>query len=72
MWPHLALAMAERIRVLDEQGLAGAVLYPTFAAGVEEALREDVPATTTTLHAFNRWLEDDRGYSYQDRIFVFQ
>jgi hypothetical protein len=60
----------ERIRVLDEQGLAGAVLYPTFAVGVEEALREDVAATMATLHAFNRWLEDDWGYSYQDRVFA--
>jgi predicted TIM-barrel fold metal-dependent hydrolase len=60
----------ERIKVLDEQGLAGAVLYPTLAVGLEEALRDDIPATMATLHAFNRWLEDDWGYSYQDRIFA--
>jgi predicted TIM-barrel fold metal-dependent hydrolase len=59
-----------RVRVLDGQGLAAAVLYPTFAVGVEEALRDDVPATMATLRAFNRWLEDDWGYSYRDRLFA--
>ncbi|ABW12118.1 amidohydrolase 2 [Parafrankia sp. EAN1pec] len=59
-----------RIARLDEQGLAGAVLYPTMGVGVEEALRDDVPATMASLHAFNRWLEDDWGYSYQDRLFA--
>jgi predicted TIM-barrel fold metal-dependent hydrolase len=59
-----------RLTVLDEQGLAGAVLFPTFGVGVEEALREDIPATMATLHAFNRWLEDDWGYSFRDRLFA--
>ena len=60
----------ERIKRLDEQGLAGAVMLPTMGVGLEEALREDIPAMVATLNAFNRWLEDDWGYSYQDRIFA--
>ncbi|CUU57971.1 Predicted metal-dependent hydrolase, TIM-barrel fold [Parafrankia irregularis] len=59
-----------RVSRLDEQGLAAAVLYPTLGVGVEEALREDVPATMASLHAFNRWLEDDWGYAYQNRLFA--
>jgi len=48
-----------RIRVMDEQGLEAALLFPTLGCGVEQALRFDIPATMATLRAFNRWLEDD-------------
>ena len=43
-------------------------MFPTLGCGVEQALRFDVPATMATLHAFNRWLDEDWGFSYQDRI----
>jgi len=57
-----------RLAKMDEQGLDAVVLFPTLGCGVEQALRFDVPATMASLTAFNRWLEDDWGYSYQDRI----
>ena len=38
------------------------------ACGIEQALRDDIPATMATLRAFNRWLDEDWGFSYQDRI----
>lgn len=60
---------AARIRILDEQGLAGCVLFPTQGVGLEEALREDPAALVATAHAFNEWLDDDWGFCYQDRIF---
>jgi len=59
-----------RVAVLDAQGLDGALLFPTFACGVEQGLRNDVPATMATLHAFNLWLEDDWGFAYEDRLFA--
>jgi predicted TIM-barrel fold metal-dependent hydrolase len=57
-----------RLAKMDEQGLDAAVLYPTLGCGVEQALIHDVPATMASLAAFNRWLEDDWGFSYRDRI----
>jgi predicted TIM-barrel fold metal-dependent hydrolase len=57
-----------RIQVMDEQGLGSALLFPTLGCGVEEALRNDIPATMASLSAFNRWLEDDWGFDYQGRI----
>jgi predicted TIM-barrel fold metal-dependent hydrolase len=57
-----------RIAKMDEQGLDAVLLYPTLGCGVEQALRYDVPATVASLGAFNRWLEDDWGLSYKDRI----
>jgi predicted TIM-barrel fold metal-dependent hydrolase len=57
-----------RVAVVEEQELDTVVLFPTLGCGVEEALRHDVDATMASLSAFNRWLEDDWGYSYRDRL----
>lgn len=59
-----------RVQVLDAQGLAGALLFPTLGVGVEQSLRNDPEATMHCLSAFNRWLEDDWGFDYQGRIFA--
>ena len=57
-----------RLAVMDEQGLEAVLMFPTLACGIEQALRDDIPATMATLRAFNRWLDEDWGFSYQDRI----
>src|SRR4051794_35544974 len=51
-----------RVAVAQQQGLGGALLFPTLGCGVEEALKSDVDATMASLAAFNRWLEDDWGF----------
>jgi predicted TIM-barrel fold metal-dependent hydrolase len=57
-----------RVSIAEEQGLDAALLFPTLGCGVEEALRNDVPATMASVSAFNRWLEDDWGFSYRGRL----
>ena len=37
---------------------------------MEESLADDPPALVAAFDAFNRWLEDDWGYAYQERIFA--
>ena len=59
---------ALRLPVLEEQGLSGVILLPTLACGVQEALKNDVPALMATQTAFNRWLEEDWTFNYQGRI----
>jgi predicted TIM-barrel fold metal-dependent hydrolase len=59
-----------RVRCMDEQGLEGAVLLPTFGVVVEHELRHDVALTYATLRAFNRWLEEEWGYGRDERIFA--
>jgi predicted TIM-barrel fold metal-dependent hydrolase len=59
-----------RIRVMDQQGLDGCFLFPTLGVGMEESLAADTPALVAAFGAFNRWLEDDWGYAYQERIFA--
>ncbi len=58
----------ERVRVMDEQGLGAALLFPTMGCGVEEALRGDIAATMASLTAFNSWLEEDWGFDHQGRL----
>jgi len=55
-----------RVRQLDEQGLEGALLFPTLGVGMQEALRKDVPALHAAFEAFNRWLDEDWGYDRGD------
>jgi predicted TIM-barrel fold metal-dependent hydrolase len=57
-----------RVTVAEEQGLDAVLLFPTLGCGVEEGLRNDVPATMASLSAFNRWLEDDWGFAYKGRL----
>lgn len=59
-----------RIRVMDSQGIDRCWMFPTLGMVYEEALRSDPEAVTLLFSAFNRWLADDWGFAYQDRIFA--
>ena len=55
-----------RIAVMDKQQLETVFMLPTFACGVEEALKHDIDATMASLHAFNLWLDEDWGFDRPD------
>jgi predicted TIM-barrel fold metal-dependent hydrolase len=59
-----------RLAVMDAQGIDGCFMFPTLGVGMEEALGDDPEAAVAAFHAFNRWLEDDWGYAYKERIFA--
>jgi len=59
-----------RLEVMDRQGLEAMWLFPTLGVLYEELLKHDVPAVTHTFGAFNRWLDEDWGFAYKDRIFA--
>ena len=59
-----------RLAVMDEQGMAGAIFLPTLGVGMEQALKDDVPALVAAFRAFNRWMEEDWGFAYRERIFA--
>ena len=58
-----------RVAVMREQGLSGAMFFPTLAVGMEESLRHDVPALCAAFRAFNRWLLEDWGFAYQNMVY---
>ncbi|WP_280239096.1 amidohydrolase family protein [Nocardia abscessus] len=55
-----------RAAVVEKQGIETIFMFPTFGCGVEEALRDDIPATVASLHAFNLWLDEDWGFDRPD------
>jgi predicted TIM-barrel fold metal-dependent hydrolase len=55
-----------RVQLLDDQGMDGALLFPTLGVGMQEALRHDIPALHAAFEAFNRWLDDDWGFDRGD------
>jgi predicted TIM-barrel fold metal-dependent hydrolase len=59
-----------RVAVMDRQGLESVFVLPTLGVGMEAALEHDPPALLAAFTAFNRWLDDDWGFNYQDRIYA--
>jgi predicted TIM-barrel fold metal-dependent hydrolase len=59
-----------RVRVMDTQDIETVFMLPTFACGVEEALKHDVDATMASVHAFNLWLDEDWGFDRPDHRIV--
>jgi predicted TIM-barrel fold metal-dependent hydrolase len=59
-----------RLKLMDEQDLGGAIFLPTLGVGLEMSLYHDAPALLAAFRAFNRWMEDDWGFAYQERIFA--
>ncbi len=59
-----------RVKILDKQNLETVFMLPTFACGVEEALKHDIEATVATVHAFNLWLDEDWGFDRPDHRFL--
>ena len=59
-----------RLELMDAQDMEGCFLFPTLGVGMEEALLDDPVAAHGVFEAFNRWLEDDWGYAFEDRLFA--
>ena len=59
-----------RVTVMDTQGIETVFMLPTFACGVEEALKHDIEATMASMHAFNLWLDEDWGFDRPDHRII--
>jgi len=59
-----------RLALMDEQGIDKCFLFPTLGVGMEQALRGDLPAQRAAFRAFNRWLAEDWGFAYRERLFA--
>jgi len=59
-----------RLGVMDEFGLEKIWMFPTLGILYEELLKDDPGAVALTFRAFNRWLDEDWGCNYRDRIFA--
>ena len=57
-----------RLATLDDHGLSAIWLFPTLGMLYEEMLKHDPEGVGITFTAFNRWLLEDWGFEYQNRI----
>jgi predicted TIM-barrel fold metal-dependent hydrolase len=55
---------------MDEQGLESMWLFPTLGVLYEELLKHDTEAVVTLFRGFNRWLDEDWGLCFRNRIFA--
>jgi predicted TIM-barrel fold metal-dependent hydrolase len=58
----------ERLEVMDRQLVEKNWLFPTIGVIIEEYFRNEPAVTAQLMAAFNRWLEEDWGFAYKDRI----
>ena len=58
-----------RLAMMDEQGVESTIMLPTLGVTVEHFMRDDIEKTYANLEAFNRFVGEDWGFAYQDRIF---
>jgi len=58
-----------RVEWMNGQGLASSLVFPTLGLSVEALLVDDVTSTYSNLHAFNRWIDDQWGFNFNDRIY---
>jgi predicted TIM-barrel fold metal-dependent hydrolase len=59
-----------RLAAMDSQGLSKIWMFPTLGMIYEELLKNDPGAVALLFQSFNRWIEEDWGYAYQDRLFA--
>jgi predicted TIM-barrel fold metal-dependent hydrolase len=59
-----------RLALLDEQGIASCLMFPTLASLIEERLIDDPDVTVIAIRAFNEWLHDQWGYDHAGRMFT--
>jgi predicted TIM-barrel fold metal-dependent hydrolase len=59
-----------RLGVMDEQGVEKTLMFPTLGVTMEGFISDDVEMLYDCFHAFNRWVADDWGFAYRDRIFA--
>ena len=58
-----------RLKVMDAQGVEACWMFPSGGVCMEGPMQPDIEASLHIMGAFNRWIEDEWGFAYQNRIF---
>lgn len=59
-----------RLAVMDRQNLESCFMFPTLGVGMETALDHDTEAVLAAFDGFNKWVDEDWGFAYGNRIFA--
>jgi predicted TIM-barrel fold metal-dependent hydrolase len=68
--PDAYMKPEARLARMDEQGIEATWLFPTLGVLYEELLKHDTEAVLALFRGFNRWLDDDWGLCFRNRIFA--
>ena len=60
----------ERLMMMDEQGLERAFLFPTLGQSCETMVTDEPDLLYRCFRAFNDWVDDDWGFSRDNRIYA--
>src|SRR6266849_4843310 len=58
-----------RLAAMDSQGVERVWLFPTLGVVVEQLMNGDPAFIWASFRAFNRWLDEDWGFHYRDRLY---
>ncbi len=58
-----------RYKLMQEFGITRALMWPTLASVIEQAMPDDPLATHAVLHALNEWMYEHWTFGYEDAIF---
>ncbi len=61
---------ADRLKLMDEQGIHASLMIPTLASAVEERMSYDHELMNAVLHSLNEWLHAEWGFHREERIFA--
>ncbi len=59
-----------RLEIMESQNLESIWLFPTLGVLYEELLKDDTQAVVALMRGFNRWIEEDWGFDYKEKIFA--
>ena len=59
-----------RLQVMDAQGLHATLIFGTLVNAIEHRMQHRPDLLHATLHAYNRWMEEEWGFHHQERIFA--
>ncbi len=59
-----------RVKMLDEQGIQSALMFPTLASAIEERMGYDHDLLHAAIHSLNAWMHDEWSFDRGGRIYA--
>jgi predicted TIM-barrel fold metal-dependent hydrolase len=61
---------ADRLKLMDEQGIHATLIFPTLASAVEERMNYDHELMNAVIHSLNVWMDEQWGFQREGRLFA--
>jgi predicted TIM-barrel fold metal-dependent hydrolase len=68
--PPAFRSSAERLTLMDEQGLHASLFFPTLASVIEERMNHDHVLMASVVHSLNQWVDEEWGFAREGRIYA--